>query len=499
LRKTFIFISFIPLLLIILVSLFWSPNFIWTSIPFGLLSLLAIYDLIQTKHAIRRNFPIVGHFRYLLESFRPEIMQYFVETNTQGRPFNRIHRSLVYQRSKKQNDTTPFGTQIDVNKIGYEWMEHSIFPSKPLELIKSKIVIGNSSCKHPYESSLLNISAMSYGSLSNNAIEALNIGAKIGGFAHNTGEGGISSYHLKNEGDLIWQIGTGYFGCRASDGTFDSHLFAKNAAIDSVKMVELKLSQGAKPGHGGILPGKKNTEEIAKIRGVEPFIDIHSPPYHSAFSDFDGLVLFIDKLRTLSNGKPIGFKLCIGSKTEFEEICKAMKKHEKYPDFITIDGGEGGTGAAPVEFSDRIGTPYLDGLCIAYNLLKAYDIKHHIKLICSGKIINGFHIAKALAMGADACNSARGMMLSLGCIQALECNQNSCPVGIATQNPSLIRGLDIKSKSQRVYNYHNQTIHSFLELLSATGLKEPKELNRSHIKKRISFSEVVSYADLYPY
>ncbi|MCI5057333.1 MAG: FMN-binding glutamate synthase family protein, partial [Flavobacteriales bacterium] len=341
--------------------------------------------------------------------------------------------------------------------------------------------------------------AMSYGSLSKNAVEALNLGSKMGGFAHNTGEGGISPYHLKHGGDLIWQIGTGYFGCRNKDGFFDENKFKTNASRPSVKMIELKLSQGAKPGHGGILPAKKNTPEIAEIRGIEPYTDVHSPPRHTAFSDFKGLVLFIQNLRELSDGKPIGFKLCIGSANEFEEICKSMSELKIFPDFITIDGGEGGTGAAPVEFSDRIGTPYEDGLCLAYNLLVKYKLKEHIKLIASGKITTGFHVAKAIALGADGCNSARAMMLALGCIQALECNKNTCPVGVATQNASLMRGLDVEHKGKRVANYHKETIHSFFELVSATGLHKIDELERKHIRKRVSLTQVMTYEELFPY
>lgn len=497
-RQVFIVLSIAVISSIFLIYLIWPP-ILWSFILFGPLILIGIADMLQTKHTIRRNFPLIGNFRYILESVRPEIMQYFVETDTEGRPINRIFRSLVYERAKKVIDTTPFGTQFDVYSEGYEWMNHSIYAvdAKHTKL-SPRVTIGGPDCKQPYNASILNISAMSFGSLSKNAVMALNKGAKAGGFAHNTGEGGISPHHLKEGGDLIWQVGTGYFGCRNEDGTFNPETFRKNATIENVKMIELKISQGAKPGHGGILPAKKNTPEIAAIRHVKPHIDVHSPPGHSAFSGPEGLLQFIAELRNLSDGKPVGFKLCIGKKEEFIDICKAMQSTGIKPDFITIDGGEGGTGAAPVEFSNSIGMPLREGLAFAYDTLVEYDLKKDIKLISSGKIISGFHMARAIALGADLCNSARAMMMAVGCIQALKCHENTCPTGVATQNKSLMSGLNVDDKAKRVTNYHDATIKSFIEMCAAAGIKEMSELDRSHINRRVSMDTVMRYDEIYP-
>jgi glutamate synthase domain-containing protein 2 len=426
-------------------------------------------------------------------------MQYFVETNTEGRPINRLYRSLIYQRSKKVNDTTPFGTQMDVYESGYEWMDHSIYANNHADVQhESRIMVGGESCLKPYSASILNISAMSFGSLSKNAVLAMNTGAKIGGFAHNTGEGGISPYHLAPGGDLIWQIGTGYFGCRTEAGNFSEESFQKNAAIDNVKMIEIKISQGAKPGHGGILPASKNTEEIAAIRHVKPHTEVQSPPRHTAFNDAQGLIHFIQKLRDLSGGKPIGFKICIGKKSEFDDICSAMVSTGIKPDFITIDGGEGGTGAAPIEFSNSLGTPLKDGLSFAIDTLRGYDLKKDIKVIASGKVLSGFDIARLVAMGADMVNSARAMMMATGCIQALECNLNTCPAGVATQNESLMKGLVVKDKSQRVANFHSETVKSFIELVAASGIRKTEKLNRSHINRRTGMNQVLKYSEIYP-
>ncbi len=495
------FIIFTLLVLIILGAIvYFNTNLIWVSIIFVPIILLGIYDLVQTKHAINRNFPVIGHFRYILEEIRPEIMQYFVETDTEGRPISRMFRSIVYQRAKKSNDTNPFGTKMDVYRDGYEWMNHSIYAKHSEELENNpRVLIGGQDCKQPYSASILNVSAMSFGSLSKNAVMALNKGAKIGGFLQNTGEGGIAEYHLRHGGDLTWQIGTGYFGCRTKDGGFSEELFREKSNLEQVKMIEIKLSQGAKPGHGGILPGKKNTEEIAGIRNVEPGTDVISPPTHSAFTTTDEMMYFIKKLRDLSGGKPIGFKLCIGKKSEFEEICKSMINTGIKPDFITIDGGEGGTGAAPLEFSNSLGMPMRDGLAFAYNTLQGYNLKKDIKLIASGKIISGFHMARAFALGADLINSARAMMLAIGCIQALECNNNSCPVGVATQNKSLMKGLVVDDKAIRVANYHKSTVHSFVELLAASNLEKHSDLKRSMINRRQEMDKVVTYEDVYPY
>jgi glutamate synthase domain-containing protein 2 len=442
----------------------------------------------------------VGHFRYLLEAFRPEIMQYFVETDTQGRPIDRIQRSLVYERAKGVNDTTPFGTQEDVYSEGYEWMEHSIYAKNPEEMDDiPRILVGGPQCSKPYSASILNISAMSFGSLSKNAILALNTGAKQGNFAQNTGEGGLSPYHLKPGGDVIWQIGTGYFGCRTKDGKFSPELFQRNATLENVKMVEIKISQGAKPGHGGILPAIKNTEEIAAIRHVEPQTTVFSPPHHTAFSDAKSLMEFVAQLRELSGGKPTGFKLCIGRTEEFTDICEAIITTGILPDFITVDGGEGGTGAAPVEFSNSLGMPMRDGLAFVVDTLRGYDLRQDIRVIASGKIISGFHMARAVALGADMCNSARAMMLAIGCIQAMECNNNTCPTGVATQNKSLVRGLVVEDKAKRVASYHERTVKSFMELVAATGNLHYGDLDRAHIKRRVSMDRVLRYDEIYPH
>ncbi|MBX2859809.1 MAG: FMN-binding glutamate synthase family protein, partial [Vampirovibrio sp.] len=374
-------------------------------------------NALQTKHAIRRNFPILGEGRYLMEAVRPEINQYFVESDIEGRPFHRVQRSNVYQRAKKALNTHPFGTKHDVYQEGYEWINHSLIPVEPPHE-DPRVTIGGDHCTQPYSASIFNISAMSYGSLSKNAVLALNEGAQIGRFAHNTGEGGLSPHHLKPGGDIIWQIGTGYFGCRTPEGNFCPENFKKRATLNNVKMIELKLSQGAKPGHGGILPAEKVTEEVAEIRGVKLGKDVMSPPAHQAFNTPRGLLEFLAKLRELSGGKPVGFKLCVGSKQEFLSICKAMVETGLLPDFITVDGSEGGTGAAPLEFSDSVGMPLNDGLVFVHNALVGCDLRNKIRVIASGKVTTAFDLISKLAMGADMCNSARGMMFALGCIQA---------------------------------------------------------------------------------
>ena len=497
-RKVFIITALTLITLIIGTSIFWKP-IMWSLLIIGPILILGFYDISQKKHTIKKNFPVLGNFRYLLEKIRPEIMQYFVETDTEGTPINRLNRSLVYQRSKKVTDTTPFGTQLDVYATGYEWMAHSIYAKNGNDMNHSpRILIGGKDCKHPYSASILNISAMSFGSLSKNAVMAMNGGVKKGGFAQNTGEGGVSPHHLKYEGDLIWQVGTGYFGCRAKDGSFSEEGFKETVNHSSVKMVELKISQGAKPGHGGILPAKKNTLEIAKIRHIEPYKAVHSPPGHSAFNDAKGLILFIQKLRNLSGGKPIGFKLCIGQKEEFIDIIKAIKETGISPDFITIDGGEGGTGAAPIEFSNSLGMPLRDGLAFAINTLKEFGLRNEIKVLASGKILSGFDMARVMAIGADACYSARAMMLATGCIQALRCNTNTCPVGVATQNEALMNGLNVMDKAHRVANYHEETVKSFVEMLAASGLSSPSAINRKHIQRRINTKDVISYAEIFP-
>ena len=493
------FVTFSVAILALVLSASWvHPAFLWTLVVIGPVIILGICDMIQTKHAIRRNFPVVGHGRYLLESIRPEINQYFVESNTDGRPFSREDRSVVYQRAKGQMDTLPFGTQKDVYGSGYEWINHSLAPAHVLKE-HQRIIVGGKDCTQPYEASIFNVSAMSYGSLSKNAILALNTGAKMGGFAHNTGEGGLSPYHLKPGGDIIWQIGTGYFGCRNPDGTFNIDLFTKRATLPNVKMIEIKLSQGAKPGHGGILPAAKVTQEIVEIRGVEMGKDVISPPAHSAFSTPIGLLEYVATLRRASGGKPVGFKLCLGKRREFLAIVKAMLESKILPDFITVDGAEGGTGAAPLEFSDSVGTPLNDGLVFIHNALVGAGIRDQIRIIAAGKVNTGFHLASKIALGADMCNAARGMLFAIGCIQALRCNTNACPTGVATQDPELVKGLHVGNKAQRVANFHHETVKSFFEVLGAAGLKSPRELKPWHIMRRISPTEVRNYSEIYPY
>ncbi len=480
---------------LLLVAGYFVPPLLWVFIVIVPLALVALYDILQKRHTILRNFPLIGHFRYIFESIRPEINQYFVESDVDGRPFNRIKRSIIYQRSKGALDTDPFGTKLNHTDIGYEWMLHSIKPAN-IHHDDLRITFGGPQCTQPYSASILNISAMSYGSLSKNAILAMNGGARDSNFAHNTGEGGISPYH---GGDLIWQIGTGYFGCRDQNGDFDPGLFRKNASRPSVKMIELKLSQGAKPGHGGILPGKKNTPEIAEIRGVEPYQDVLSPPGHTAFSTPVDMMHFIQRLRELSDGKPIGFKFCLGHKHQFLGICQAIVKTGIYPDFIAVDGAEGGTGAAPLEFSNWIGTPLVQSLTWVQNTLIGFGLREHIRIIASGKVVTGFDIIRLLCLGADSCNSARAMMMATGCIQALRCNTNQCPTGVATQDPVLTKGLDVGDKRERVARYHQQTIKSVQELVAAAGVNSTDEFDRNFISRRIDADDVRTLEDIYPY
>ncbi len=496
-RRVFIWSSIGVCLAIALLSQFWKAA-PYLMIFFGPIILIGIRDCFNKRQAIKRNFPVIGHFRYLLEEIRPEIQQYFIENNEDGMPFSRESRSVVYQRAKKVRDTVPFGTQRNLYQIGTEWINHSFLPGHPTDDAQ-RIWIGSDECRQKYHASILNISAMSYGSLSQNAVLALNKGAKLGGFAQNTGEGGITPYHLEHGGDLIWQIGTGYFGCRTNDGNFDLEQFKEKSSLDAVKMIEVKISQGAKPGHGGILPGSKVTPEIAKIRGVEVGKDVISPPAHSAFSTPKELLQWIQKLREASGGKPVGFKICLGKRREFFSVCKAMIETNIVPDFIAVDGAEGGTGAAPLEFSNSIGTPLTDALIFVHNALVGIGKRNQVKIMASGKISTGFHIAQKIALGADLVYSARAMMFAIGCIQALRCNANNCPTGVATQDKELMAGLDVKDKSQRVANYHHQTLHSFLEVLSSAGLKNSSELEPWHIQRRVSADVVKHYGEIYDY
>lgn len=495
-RQIFIIFVILSTSTVFLLSLI-SVEYLWIFTVLAPLVILGLYDILQTKHSVRRLYPIIGHFRYFLEAFRSEIQQYFVETEINGTPIAREFRSLIYQRAKGARDTRPFGTIFDVNRAGYEWVNHSMLP-KHLTDKHPRVKFGGTHCKKPYMASPLNISAMSFGALSKNAIMSLNKGAKIGAFSHNTGEGSISPYHLEHGGDIIWQIGTGYFGCRKDDGSFNQDTFRENATKDVVKMIEIKLSQGAKPGHGGILPAAKLTEEIAIIRHVPMGADVVSPPSHSAFSTPIGLLEFVVKLRNLSGGKPVGFKLCIGRKDEFLAVCKAMIETGITPDFITVDGGEGGTGAAPTEMTNSVGTPLRDALVFVNNALIGAGLRDNIRIIASGKMFSAFHILRAMALGADTVNSARGFMLSLGCIQSRTCNSDHCPTGIATQNPSRNKAIIVTEKSQRVANFHSETVANLVELVGAAGLNSIEGLEPKHINQRVQGTNVKNYAQLYP-
>ena len=495
-RKTFVGLALVTLLVVAGFAMIW-PGVLWSLIIIGPLIILGVVDMTQTRQAVRRNFPVIGHGRYLLEKIRPEINQYFVESNSDGKPFSRNDRSVVYQRAKGELDTLPFGTQRDVYAPGYEWINHSLAPKAP-DHTTERVLVGGPACTKPYSASIFNVSAMSYGSLSKNAVLALNTGAKMGGFAHNTGEGGLSPYHLDPGGDLIWQIGTGYFSCRDKQGRFNLDEFVKRATLPNVKMIEIKLSQGAKPGHGGILPAKKLTPEIIAIRGVEPGKDVISPPAHSAFSTPAELIRFVQQLREASGGKPVGFKLCVGKRREFLGIVKAMLVSGVTPDFITVDGGEGGTGAAPLEFSDSVGTPLNEGLSFVHNALIGAGLRDRIRVIASAKVNTGFQIATKVALGADMCNAARAMMFAIGCIQALRCNSNHCPTGVATQDPELVAGLHVGDKSTRVARYHRETVKSFFEVLGAAGFTRPSELKPWYILRRVTSTEIRNYSEIYP-
>ena len=495
-RTSFAVTATVALALTGVLALRW-PVALWSWLALAPLTLLGVIDVLQQAHSIRRNFPVIGHLRYLLESLRPEIHQYFIESDSDANPISRENRSVVYQRAKNQLDTMPFGTRRDVYRIGYEWINHSLHPSEPAETAP-RVSIGVGRCERPYEASLLNVSAMSFGALSKNAILALNDGARRGGFYHNTGEGGVSPYHLEAGGDLVWQIGTGYFGCRKHNGSFDPDAFQERARHDAVRMIEVKLSQGAKPGHGGVLPGEKVTREIAAIREVPVGETVLSPPAHSAFASPLELIEFIAELRALSGGKPVGFKLCVGDRRQFIAVCKAMLETGEQPDFITVDGAEGGTGAAPLEFSNSVGMPLNEGLAFVHNALVATGVRDRLRLIAAGKITTGFHIVRNLALGADLTNCARGMMFALGCVQALKCHTNQCPTGVATQDPGLTGGLVVGAKALRVQNFQAKTIGAMQELVAAAGLKNPADISPAHIFRRVSAREVVSFEQLYP-
>lgn len=473
----------------------------WGLIVTGPLLLLGVWDLLQTRHNLLRNYPLIGHLRYLLEDTGPELRQYIVEANLEGKPFNRDQRSLMYQRAKNVVHKKPFGTELNVYTVPYGWINHSMLPKpkveRPTEVFR--VDVGGKECSKPYSCSIFNISAMSFGSLSANAILALNQGALKGGFAHVTGEGGLSRYHREPRGDLVWQIGTGYFGCRTDDGGFDADRFAEQAQLEQVRMIEVKLSQGAKPGHGGILPGRKVTPEIARARGVPVGVDCVSPSSHSEFSTPRGLLEFVARLRELSGGKPVGFKLCVGRVEELFGVCKAMVETGMTPDFITVDGGEGGTGAAPIEFSDHIGMPVKEGLVLVHNALVGIGMRDRVAVAASGKLVSGFEIAAAIALGADWCNSARGFMFAVGCIQAQSCHTNQCPVGVTTQSRRLQRGLVPANKAERVCNFHRNTVEALAEVIAAAGLSDPSELAPRHLCQRTSPTDIRTLDQLYEF
>jgi glutamate synthase domain-containing protein 2 len=496
-RRWFFGISAAIFALIGLIWLVWPPV-LWSLVVLGPLFLVGLRDALQTRHTVLRNFPLIGHGRYAVEGVRPEIQQYLIESNLDAYPVEREFRSLVYQRAKNELETRPFGTQRDVYRIGYEFAAHSLAPVEQLAE-EPRVAFGGPDCTQQYSASHLNVSAMSFGSISSNAILALNGGAKKGGFAHNTGEGGVSKYHLEPRGDLIWQIGTGYFGCRSADGGFDAERYRETASIEQIRMIELKLSQGAKPGHGGILPAAKVTPEIAEARGLPEYEAALSPPWHTAFTTPAEMIEFVARLRELSGGKPVGVKLCVGRRSDFLAMCKAMLEVGTAPDFITVDGGEGGTGAAPLEFSNSLGTPGRDGLVFVHNALTGAGLRDRVRVIYSGKVLTAFHMIRAFALGADTCNSARAMMFALGCIQALRCNNNTCPTGITTQNPALIRGLHVPDKTERVYRFHRATIHAMLEMLAAMGLNAPADVEPVHVNRRIDDLNSRSLAELYDF
>jgi glutamate synthase domain-containing protein 2 len=476
----------------------WSGWFILAAGVFAALTAVGLYDVTQTRHAILRNYPILGHMRFIFEGIRPEIRQYLIESDRDEEPFSREQRSIVYQRAKGVEDKRPFGTQERIYDAGYAWLTHSIQPLH-LESHDFRVVIGNAACRQPYAASLYNISAMSFGALSGNAILALNKGAKTGGFAHDTGEGSISRYHREGGGDLIWEIGSGYFGCRTLQGAFDPDRFEAQAADPQVKMIEVKLSQGAKPGHGGVLPAAKVTPEIAEARGVPLGVDCVSPAAHSAFSTPLEFMAFLDILRRRSGGKPVGFKLCIGHRREFMCIVKAMLETGVVPDFIVVDGKEGGTGAAPLEFANHVGMPLVEGLSFVHNTLRGAGLRDRVRIGAAGKLVTAFDIARTLAIGADWANSARGFMFAIGCIQAQACHTNRCPTGVATQDRLRQRALVVPDKAERVANFHRNTLRALADMAGAAGLDDPRMFMPHHFLQRDNSGEMLSGEEVWPY
>ena len=472
-----------------------GPGWWGLLVVLALLLLLAIHDLVQKKHSILRNYPVLGHMRFLLEGIRPELQQYFIERNFDGRPFDRDTRSSIYQRAKGIKEEQPFGTERDLYAVGYEYLVHSTAPVAKMK-DPPRVRIGGPACTKPYDMALLNVSAMSFGSLSAHAITALNSGAAKGGFAHDTGEGAISPYH-RNGGDLVWEIGSGYFGARTKEGHFDEHEFAEKAADDQVKMVSLKLSQGAKPGIGGVLPGAKVTQEIARTRDVPQGQTVISPSYHQVFSTPRELVQFIGHFRELAGGKPAGFKLCLGSRIDFLAICKAMVEEDITPDFVIVDGAEGGTGAAPLEYEDHVGMPLTEGLMTVHNALVGAGVRDRVKVGASGKVATGIDLVKRVIQGADYTNAARAMMMAVGCIQAQTCHTNTCPVGVATQDPKRMRALDVPDKTERVVRYQQATVDQAMQVIASMGLHSFDELRPHMLRRRIDHDTIRSYAEMF--
>ncbi len=466
------------------------------ALVFGALSAIGVADIAQRRSTLRRNYPLICHIRFLFEYVRPMLRQYVVESDNEEVPFSQVQRALVYQRAKREPDVRPFGTELNVYEERYEWVNHSIAPSK-LNGHDFRITIGGPQCARPYSASVFNISAMSFGALSPNAIRALNEGARRGNFYHDTGEGSLSPYHRENGGDICWELGSGYFGACERAGVFSEAKFAEKAVLDQVKMIEIKLSQGAKPGHGGVLPAAKVSAEIAATRGVPMGEDCISPSSHSAFDTPEGLLRFVARLRELSGGKPTGFKLAIGHPWEWFGIAKAMTTTGILPDFIVVDGGEGGTGAAPLEFVDHVGTPLREALMLVHNTLVGLNLRDKIRIGASGKVITAVDLARTLAIGADWCNAARGYMFALGCIQSLSCHTDRCPTGIATQDGRRWNKLDVPDKASRVASFHDNTLHALQELIQASGLNHPSELGPEHVIRRVSANEVRSLATLY--
>ena len=473
-----------------------SPLWLWPALAFGALAVVGLMDYLQPRQSIRRNYPVLAHFRFFFEMIRPEIRQYFIESDTDELPFSRAQRSIIYQRAKGVADKRPFGTQLDVYEPQYEWINHSLMPAT-IASHDFRVTIGGAECSQPYSASVMNISAMSFGALSANAVLALNEGARRGHFYHDTGEGSVSRYHREPGGDLVWEIGSGYFGCRSPQGGFDAERFRENAASAQVKMIEIKLSQGAKPGHGGVLPGAKVTPEIAEARGVPLGEDCVSPATHSAFSTPIEMMEFVARLRELAGGKPVGIKLAIGHPWEIFGVVKAMLQTGITPDFIVVDGGEGGTGAAPLEFTNHVGAPLREGLMLVHNTLVGANLRARVKIGASAKIVTAFDIARSMAMGADWCNSARGFMFALGCLQAQVCHTGHCPTGVTTQDPKRMRALVVPDKAERVYQFHRNTLHALQELMAAAGLTHPNQLGPEHIIRRVSSTEVRSLAALH--